>query len=223
MAASRDVVWQSWFNGYVGNELVSYNDKTLNMMRPLDYVNTGVILFDANKYRDMYSIQYVLEFMTAKKYKIQEQDGLNVMLEGKIKFLDIKWNMYVMINEWLKHGIENYCSIKERDLYFDAYKNPNIIHWASHPKPWIYPTVLLADKWWEIARKTPFYETILVRMTHEQSNHITFDTIDHFNRIMFPFKWLKNVHKIGYIRQMADKILPHGTKRRKIVKKLLFG
>ena len=64
---------------------------------------------------------------------------------------------------------------------------------------------------------------ILQRMTYEQSNHISFTKLDHFSRIMFPFKWLKRVHKIGYIRQIADRLLPHGTKRRKIIKKLLFG
>ncbi len=223
IGAAKDVVWQSWCNGYIGKELIKYNNDTLNMKRPLDYVNTGIILFNANKYRNEYTIDYVLKFITSKKYKIQEQDGLNAMLEGRIKFLDIKWNMYVLLNEWLKTGVENYCSIKERDAYFEAYKNPNIIHWAAHPKPWVEPSILLAEKWWEIARKTPFYEMILQRMVYEQSNHISFTKLDHFSRIMFPFKWLKKVHKVGYIRQIADKLLPHGTKRRKIVKKLIYG
>ena len=223
MGAAKDVVWQSWYNGHMGTVTVDYNNKILKMKHPLNYINAGVILYNANKYRDEYSMDYVLNFMAAKKYEIQEQDALNTMLEGKIKYLDIKWNMYVLLNEYFKYGVENYCSIKERDAYFKAYRNPCIIHWANHPKPWVEPSILLAEKWWEIARKTPFYELIIQRMIVAQSNHITHTTLDHFGRITFPFKWLKKIHKVGYIRQIADRLLPHGTKRRKIVKKLIYG
>ena len=155
------------------------------------------------------------------KYNELEQDLFNNLLNGKVKYFDYKYSIISEVDTFINSRIE-YASKQENNAYRKAQTNPFVINFNNYPKPWSNPNIPYSYKWWEIARKTPFYEMILQRMTYEQSNHISFTKLDHFSRVMFPFKWLKKVHKIGYIRQIADKLLPHGTKRRKIIKKILF-
>lgn len=219
--ACKDIVYMGMLNMNIDN-FVEYTNDILKLKNSYNYINTGVILLNTENIRKEFELDYIIVKSEKNKYRIQEQDLLNVLFDGKIKFLDIKYNYLINVNHWVTSMMLE-SPKTYNDIYIKTQKYPFVIHYANQPKPWINPYVPFAHKWWEIARQTPFYEIILIRMTHEQSNHISFDTIDHFSRIMFPFKWLKKVHKVSYIRQIADKLLPHGTKRRKIVKKLLFG
>ena len=218
--ACKDIVFMGILNvNEVG--FYDYANKDLKLKNIYNYVNTGVILLNAEKIRTEFKLDYVIDKSEKSKYRIQEQDLLNVLFDEKIVFINSKYNYYVEVNYWV-HNMIQYAPKKYFDIYNQIGNNPFVIHYANHPKPWSNPHIPYAYKWWEIARKTPFYEMILYRMIQEQSSHISFATLDHFSRIMFPFKWLKKVHKVGYIRQIADKLLPHGTKRRKIFKKILF-
>jgi lipopolysaccharide biosynthesis glycosyltransferase len=42
-----------------------------------------------------------------------------------------------------------------------ALQHPNLIHWAG-TKPWQTPSFEWAEKWWAIAKQTPFYEEVLI-------------------------------------------------------------
>ena len=218
-AATKEIVFMGMLN--LDEQWIEYALEELKIDKPYDYTNTGVILLNTKLIRDKFTFKHIVDVAKNSKFRTQEQDLINILFYGKIKFLDLKYNYYTRINSWNEDMLDN-APVHYKKIYETVGNNPFVIHYANQPKPWSNPNISYADKWWEIARKTPFYEIILYRMTHEQSSHISFSTLDHFSRIMFPFKWLKKVHKIGYIRQIADKLLPHGTKRRKIVKKLIF-
>ena len=61
-----------------------------------------------------------------------------------------------------------------------------LIHYAGPRKAWHYPQLPFADLWWELARKTPFYERFLADMHQFQTsatadhikNHCTHLAID---------------------------------------------
>ena len=219
-ASTKEIVYMGTLN--IDQSLYNYCNEILHMDNPYNYVNTGVLLLNINNIRREFSISHILKTVKSNKYMYQEQDIINLLFYGKIKFIDYKYNHYVNGDIDIDNALKN-APMRYRQLYKNINNYPFVIHFVANTKPWTNPYVPFAHKWWEIARKTPFYEMILYRMTHEQSNHISFTKLDHFSRIMFPFKWLKKVHKIGYIRQIADKLLPHGTKRRKIIKKLIYG
>lgn len=218
-AATKEIVFMGMLN--LDEQWIEYALEELKIDKPYDYTNTGVILLNTKLIRDKFTFKHIVDVAKNSKFRTQEQDLINILFYGKIKFLDLKYNYYTRINSWNEDMLDN-APVHYKKIYETVGNNPFVIHYANQPKPWSNPNISYADKWWEIARKTPFYEIILHRMSYEQSSYISFTTLDHFSRIMFPFKWLKKVHKVGYIRQIADKLLPHGTKRRKIVKKLLF-
>lgn len=202
-------------------EYLNYLVNELYLDNPYDYVNTGVVILNASKIRKQFKFNDLIDKMTTQKYRFQEQCLINKIWYNDVYFLEYFCNYYIKGEEHITNLI-NSSPRNEKAIYEKSKKEAILYHYLSIFKPWINPYYMEAYKWWEIARKTPFYEMIFIRMTHEQSSHISFSTLDHFSRVMFPFKWLKKVHKIGYIRQITDKLLPHGSKRRKIVKKLMF-
>ena len=44
---------------------------------------------------------------------------------------------------------------------FGTRKDRKIIHWAGGAKPWQKPDHEGAVEWWEVARRTPYYEHVL--------------------------------------------------------------
>ena len=219
--ACKDIMHLGMYN-INENGYVDYVTKELKLQKPYEYINTKIMLLNTDKIRNSFNIKDIFNKVKTNKYNELEQDLFNNLLNGKVKYFDYKYSIISEVDTFVNSRIE-YAPKKENNAYRKAQANPFVINFNNYPKPWSNPNIPYAYKWWEIARKTPFYEMILYRMTHEQSNHISFTKLDHFSRIMFPFKWLKKVHKVGYIRQIADRLLPHGTKRRKIVKKLIFG
>ena len=218
--ACKDIMHLGMYN-INENGYVDYVKEELKLQKPYEYFNTKIMLLNTDKIRNSFNIKDIFNKVKTNKYNELEQDLFNNLLNGKVKYFDYKYSIISEVDTFINSRIE-YAPKKENNAYRKAQANPFVINFNNYPKPWSNPNIPYSYKWWKIARKTPFYETILYRMTHEQSNHISFTKLDHFSRIMFPFKWLKRVHKIGYIRQIADKLLPHGTKRRKIFKKILF-
>ena len=218
--ACKDIMHLGMYN-INENGYVDYVKEELKLQKPYEYFNTKIMLLNTDKIRNSFNIKDIFNKVKTNKYNELEQDLFNNLLNGKVKYFDYKYSIISEVDTFINSRIE-YAPKKENNAYRKAQANPFVINFNNYPKPWSNPNIPYSYKWWEIARKTPFYEMILYRMTHEQSNHISFTKLDHFSRIMFPLRWLKKIHKIGYIRQIADKLLPHGTKRRKIVKKILF-
>ena len=105
----------------------------------------------------------ILELVAKNQYRILEQDGLNAFFKTNIKYIDTAWNFPVanIYYEAILCLMPQYCLSKyEKDA-----ADPNIMHFAGRPKPWYAPEENRAHVWWSYARKTPFYEEILKRMT----------------------------------------------------------
>nr|WP_231037794.1 glycosyltransferase family 8 protein [Pectinatus frisingensis] len=196
---AKDIVWHACYNGAV-MALREYIHKTFPIKNPFNYVNTGVILFDLEKYRTNFTKEEVIKLATSKKFMIQEQDVLNLLLEDKILFLNIEWNMYLPVSPFVKNCIDNYAPIYEKKEYYKAYERPKLLHWAAQPKPWNNPNIDLAEEWWTVARRTPFYEIIIQRLILETNR------INH------------NDYKLSFARKIVDKYFPKETRRREILK-----
>lgn len=115
------------------------------------YFNSGVVLFDLKKIREK-KPEFRKEVMNlmANDYQMPDQDILNILFEGRVKLLPLKWNF------------------QNPSLYYDdlpphlltdveaAGAEPSIIHFVTERKPWNTPGVRRADKFWSCAADTPF-------------------------------------------------------------------
>lgn len=118
------------------NEL-SYRLKKENKTKQVPYFNSGVLLINLKKWR-LENIED--KFILILKEKIvnleaADQDILNIALESKIKFIDLKYNVYP---EVFYVSYEKLLKLKDiipddyyptKDEYDNASKNPVIIHY----------------------------------------------------------------------------------------------
>ena len=102
------------------------------MMDPGSYVNAGVLMLDLEKCRQKVSFRDVVETLHSRNFFYNDQDVLNILLEGNIKQVDCKWNYMNNIVFYLE------CDRKEfRELYLDLSREDyRIIHYISAIKPW---------------------------------------------------------------------------------------
>ncbi len=107
------------------------------------YFNAGVLLLNLKALRneDFYGKFSAL----LKKYKFavaQDQDYLNVLCRGRVKFLADEWNAMPIGGETQR------------------LKDPKIIHYNLTMKPWHYDDILYREYFWASAEKTEFYELL---------------------------------------------------------------
>ncbi|GHU86884.1 hypothetical protein FACS189476_01150 [Spirochaetia bacterium] len=137
-------------------------EKEMKLHNPYNYINTGVLVLNLEGIRQEFTDSDVINFATTHKFSTQEQDVINVLFEGKIKFINLRWNYYVTTYDWIDDLIKN--APKKMRLSYETCKSPILVHWANIFKPWKYPDVELGYEFWETARRTEFYETIISRM-----------------------------------------------------------
>lgn len=87
--------------------------------------NSGVMLIDLKKWRSHLVTQEVTDYMTKypEKCRFHDQSALNVVIEGKVKYLPTKWNVIHYMLDYQDH------------------REMAIIHFAATKKPWVDPTI----------------------------------------------------------------------------------
>lgn len=210
--AAIDYVYQGMLNGTVEDQL-QYTKKKIGLKQPYTYINTGVMVLNLEVLRRKFTSKYILNYLSTHNFRIQEQDALNALFEDHIKYIDVRWNYYVEVNEFLKVSIK-YAPAESEKEYISSGKKPYIIHYANNPKPWNAPMVMFGECWWKISRETPFYEEIVCRMMLSYIDNVGHAVFDLQNRAgIFDTR--------SGARKFADKLLPKGTRRREFAKKIL--
>lgn len=150
---------------------------------PEKYINSGVLLINCNKFRKQKIKQICLEKLEEIKTPLApDQDIINAACYKKIKYLPLAWNF-----EWqLPNCNPNYVETIPENMqkeFLTAQKTPYIIHYTGE-KPWRFPQQNKADKFWEYARQTPFYETIIY------TNLNVINNIPFKDAILYQQNWL---------------------------------
>lgn len=85
------------------------------------YFNSGMLLINAKKWNEFNTFDKLINHLSTEqeKFLFPDQDALNLVLTGKVKYIDTKFN-------WAK--VEN--------ISIDNINNIIILHYAASPKPW---------------------------------------------------------------------------------------
>ena len=135
--------------GGVPDEIVSvteefriYTQKRLGVNYS-NYINAGVIIMNLKELR---TFEFETKFINAinkVKFKVaQDQDYLNTICKGRIKYLPKVWN---------KQPIED-SSINNEEIM--------LLHYNLNLKPWHYENIKYENYFWDYAKKTEFFEFI---------------------------------------------------------------
>lgn len=146
------------------------------------YFNSGILLINAQKFREEKIAEKCLQVYAdnKSKYLFVDQDALNVVCNEKVKYLEEKWNF-----EW---HYKRVGLLEEYETsYYEAERNPYIIHYTSDKKPWGYPNMMMAEYFWGNARETAFYEEILYANIIKQIAQNNNEPEECFKTFIFPY------------------------------------
>lgn len=145
------------------------------------YFNSGVMLLNLNYWRLNKIQEKVLDFMLKNKEICvwHDQDALNKILNGTVKFTSIKYNVL----ERLYENENNYPTSFDTEIK-EAVENPVIIHFATNKKPWVYES------------KCPFTDVWLKLYKHLFDKKCSLSHL-YKGKTLTLWKIKRFVHKIG--------------------------
>ena len=169
-----------------------------------DYFQAGVLLIDLNKYNMKEVHRKSIDALKGKKYWFLDQDVLNKILLGSVKYIDLQWNV---LNESFNamRGLDEDLkkSIKE------AFESPRIIHYAGkEAKPWINNDTPMSEFYWYYLRQTIWYEKVrdksfilsqtgIIKLYKKFKNRVLFFLMISWrklpNRLQKKLFWLRNI------------------------------
>lgn len=123
-----------------------------------DYFQAGVLLINLKKIAEDGLCGRMIEYAATHDCDLVDQDVLNLFCQGRVKFIDNKWNVDVntiamKVVPYAPAGMWKEYKANRDDAY--------IYHFAGADKPWSNPALDKADIFWDAARKTSWYEIIL--------------------------------------------------------------
>ncbi len=190
-------VWSSWVNKnatVTGVNIIDYSQKILKLENLHQYFNTGVMLMDIGQLnsRDL-TTQMINKLSGKTRYLYQDQDVINGLLASEMGILPFKWNYEIILQRVIDEAESSFTEYCNHDI------SPGIIHWIGSNKPWVQPTRTYAYKWWQYARRTPYYEVILQRMINSNNTQVRRLT----NQVRETFNFRSNVLKYWRYKLMA--------------------
>lgn len=195
LAAAVDPDFAGQYNG-ANLDTRRYCDDVLKLRNPYQYAQAGVLVFNVEKLKQKLSVQELFRMADEGDYKYSDQDILNIVCEGRIKKLDMSWNMLIDSRR-RRHEIIKSAPAGILEEYEQARKHPYIIHYAGDSKPWKNPKEDFAHEFWKTARQTPYYEELLCGILNNQEEKSTLAE-----------------KAVEIMRRTAKKILPQGSRVR---------
>jgi len=141
-------------------KLYKFRKYKLSMKDPYEYFSSACIVYDLERSRNEVTLEDSVRFSKSAYYHM---DIMNRLYNGKVKFLDAKWNAFIDTASSIKLIAEYMPKALSDDLR-KAKKEPAVIHYLSYPKPWQNPHIEMASDFWEMARETPFYERMVYNL-----------------------------------------------------------
>lgn len=186
-----------------------YIDSMLQLENPDNYVQGGTILFNNDYFRNILKLSDIIRLATSKKWQLLDQDVLNVLAEGHTVYLEPEWNVLDLTPGRAK--TIQCLPDKLKTDYHNSHMHPKIVHYAGAGKPWKKLDLDLADYFWEYARRSPYYETLLYDITKAQTDRLQ------PKKPKFKAKFKRSC------KVWATKRFPKWTARREFVKKIYYA
>ena len=132
-----------------------------------DYIISATLVFNLPLWRDRFSLDEVLKLASSKEWRQHDQDVVNILCKGEIRFIKPKWGFITACRNAALLPEKLYNEFKE------AEKNPSIIHFGGKPKPWNTPYLEYDEIFWQTAERAGVYENLLETVrNYEYRNYI---------------------------------------------------
>nr|WP_319474380.1 glycosyltransferase family 8 protein [uncultured Sphaerochaeta sp.] len=174
--------------------MMSYLKDVLGLRDSDPYFQAGVLVIDLKAMRSFHSVDQWIGLVGERRYRFNDQDLLNKECRGRYQLLDMRWNTVVDCNHTRMHTIED-GPYSLYDAYTQARKNPHIVHYAGFEKPWDAPDSDFAYLFWHYAKRSEFFEQLLMMVLNSTN---------------------------GKKESMVLRLFPRGSRRRRFAKQLFY-
>lgn len=142
-----------------------YTEDCLGVSRN-DYFNSGLLLINCKKYRELQIENKFLELLNYYKFEVApDQDYLNVLCRDKVLKLSIGYNK---------------TPVKNKDF---SDKDIKIVHYKLWYKPWFYSDIMYEKYFWDSAKKTPYYDLIKSLRDNYSHDNVVKDLLAYKNLV----------------------------------------
>ena len=119
-----------------------------------EYVNSGVLIINSKKFREMNLLDLLLKY-SKNKYIFVDQDILNIVCKNNKYIFNPKYNCSYSLNFF----DDKYSDIIDINDFKDYYFDPVIFHYVDYHKPWnyYYPNSEAHNLWWKYYKKSPIF------------------------------------------------------------------
>lgn len=129
---------------YMSDEFKDYVENRIGVDSYKHYFNAGILVMNLKKLREIGFEDVFIKLISAVKFDVaQDQDYLNVICKGHVKFIEETWNSMPL------------------PVDINRPNKPSLIHYNLSFKPWHLDDLIYEEFFWNYARKTSYIETIL--------------------------------------------------------------
>jgi len=207
IAAVYDADFIGEYNG-ASPAMKTYCDEKLRLEDPYSYVQAGVLVFNVSAMRNTFQKNELIEFANGKTLNFVDQDVLNCKCSGRVKLLDMRWNVVTDCGGYRVNQIIRHAPLKIYQEYMRSREEPKIIHYSGFEKPWTNPYADMAEIYWNYARRSVYYELIIDRMVNNEAHGSSNQTLG------------CRLKKI--VKQILNLCFPENTQKREELKKIYY-
>ena len=148
-------------SGYGTYPSQPYYVEIVGVAHPFDqYFQTDVLLFNLDEMRKGGFLISLLNSLAQNSFATPYQDAMNQVCAGRVRLLDSAWS--VMSREGKRKQGLHVLPLHHLEKWNQDARYPRIVSYCPGVEPWIRPDAHLAELWWHYARKSPFYESIML-------------------------------------------------------------
>lgn len=155
--------------------------KEVLALDPKEYINSGMLVMNAKAFREENFVDKFFSLLGRYHFDCiaPDQDYLNEICSGRIKYLDGRWN--AMPNENTA-----------------ALENPGLIHYNLFFKPWRFSGIQYEDYFWTNAEETIFADELKAELakTTDEERDTEYHKLDHMlgkldTTLQDPHNWVR--------------------------------
>lgn len=201
---------------YQNQTRLNFIKEILNLDDVENYFNSGMIVFNLINIDLQDYYQKLIDAFNIKLLMYPDQDILNKVFYDEVEYLSFKYNCSIGYKYYM---VDMESKIQEKYLsdFLSDQEKPSIIHYTGKLKPWntrYQKQGVLGDLFWFYARKTFFYEEIIL---FNSINNMCLTKKPSFAEILFSIKnvYRKEIkHKVITILGIKIKLkLDHKNKK----------
>lgn len=130
-------------------------------INPLNYFQAGILVLNIEALRKNFTVDFLLTMAEDIRYRYSDQDVLNIICKNKWYNIGMRWNLLTDCDHTRISDVISYAPKYILEEYENARKDPAVVHFAGFMKPWNKLGEDYGELFWNIARKTFYYEELL--------------------------------------------------------------